>query len=75
MLNNLSKSITLSATSDIEADNKVNTVMYMNATITSNGDINVNQSIRNKDLYVSNQETVDADYEEFKKTVMNYVTE
>ena len=75
MLNNFSKSITLSATSDIEVDDKNNTVMYMNATITASGDVNINQSIRNKELYVANQEAVDADYIEFKKSVMAYVTE
>ena len=75
MLNNFSKSITFSATSDIEVDDKNNTVMYMNATITASGDVNINQSIRNKELYVANQEAVDADYIEFKKSVMAYVTE
>ena len=75
MLNNFSKSITLSATSDIEVDGKNNVVMYMNATINSNGDVNINQSIRNKELYIANQEAVDADYAEFKKSVMTYVTE
>lgn len=75
MLNNFSKQINLSATSDVEVDGKNNVVMYMNATITSNGDVNINQSIRNKELYIVNQETIDADYIEFKKSVMTYVTE
>ena len=73
MLNSFSKSITLSATSDIEVDGKNNVVMYMNATINSNGDVNINQSIRNKELYISNQDVVDADYTEFKTYVMDYV--
>lgn len=75
MLNSISKSINLSATSDIEVDGKNNVVMYMNATINSNGDVNINQSIRNKELYIANQETVDTDYSEFKKSVMSYVSE
>ena len=75
MLNNFSKQINLSATSDVEVDGNNNVVMYMNATINSNGDVNINQSIRNKELYIANQETVDADYIEFKKSVMTYVTE
>ena len=75
MLNNLSKSITVSATSTIEVDSKQNTVMYMNATINSTGDVNINQSIRNKELYIANQELVDADYVEFKRSVMTYVVE
>ena len=75
MLNSFSKSITLSATSDIEVDGKNNVVMYMNATINSNGDVNINQSIRNKELYIANHETVDTDYIEFKKSVMTYVAE
>ena len=73
MLNSFSKSITLSATSDIEVDGKNNVVMYMNATINSNGDVNINQSIRYKELYISNQDVVDADYTEFKTSVMAYV--
>ena len=73
MLNSFSKSITLSATSDIEVDGKNNVVMCMNATINSNGDVNINQSIRNKELYISNQDVVDADYTEFKTSVMAYV--
>ena len=47
--------------------------MYMNATINSNGDVNINQSIRNKELYIANQDVVDADYAEFKAAVMTYV--
>ena len=73
MLNGLTKSINLSATSDIEVDGKNNVVMYMNATINSNGDVNINQSIRNKELYIANQDVVDADYAEFKGAVMTYV--
>ena len=73
MLNGLTKSINLSATSDIEVDGKNNVVMYMNATINSNGDVNINQSIRNKELYIANQDVVDADYAEFKASVMTYV--
>ena len=75
MLNSIAKSINLSATSDIEVDGKNNVVMYMNATINSNGDVNINQSIRNNELYIANQETVDTDYSEFKKSVMSYVSE
>ena len=75
MLNNFSKSINLSATSDIESEGKNNVVMYMNATVSSNGDVNINQSIRNKELYIANQELVDADYVEFKRSVMTYVAE
>ena len=73
MLNNFTKSTTLSASSDIEVDGKDNIIMYMNATINANGDVNINQSIRNKDLYITNQEEVDADFAEFKTSVMAYV--
>ena len=74
MLNNFTKTINLSATSDIEVDGKNNVVMYMNATINVNGDVNINQSIRNKELYITNQEEVDTDFAEFKKSVMEYVS-
>ena len=51
MLNGLTKSINLSATSDIEVDGKNNIVMYMNATITLNNDenVNINQLIRDNE--------------------------
>lgn len=75
MLNGLTKSINLSATSDIEVDGKNNIVMYMNATITLNNDenVNINQLIRDNELYIANQEVVDADFAEFKTFVMAYV--
>ena len=75
MLNGLTKSINLSATSDIEVDGKNNVVMYMNATITLNNDenVNINQLIRDNELYIANQEVVDADFAEFKTFVMAYV--
>ena len=75
MLNGLTKSINLSATSDIEVDGKNNIVMYMNATITLNNDenVNINQLIRDNELYIANQEVVDADFAEFKTYVMAYV--
>ena len=75
MLNGLTKSINLSATSDIEVDGKNNIVMYMNATITLNNDenVNINQLIRDNELYIANQEAVDADFAEFKTFVMAYV--
>lgn len=75
MLNGLTKSINLSATSDIEVDGKNNIVMYMNATITLNNDenVNINQLIRDNELYIANQEVVDADFAEFKTFVMDYV--
>ena len=74
MLNNFTKTINLSATSDIGVDGKNSVVMYMNATINVNGDVNINQSIRNKELYITNQEEVDTDFVEFKKSVMEYVS-
>ena len=75
MLNGLTKSINLSATSDIEVDGKNNIVMYMNATITLNNDenVNINQLIRDNELYIANQEVVDTDFAEFKTFVMAYV--
>ena len=75
MLNGLTKSINLSATSDIEVDGKNNIVMYMNATITLHNDenVNINQLIRDNELYIANQEVVDADFAEFKTFVMAYV--
>lgn len=73
MLNNVNKSITLSANSIIGGDDAQKIVMYMNANINPNKDLSINQSIRDKGLYIVNQQEVDKDYDEFKKLVMDCI--
>lgn len=63
MLANLSKTMNISATSTV--DNQI--AVYFNANIQSNGDMNITQSIRNKELYITNKETVEADFKEFEE--------
>ncbi len=66
---NKSESRNFSATSDINNT----TVMYMNASYSSSGDLSFNESIRDMDAYKSNKATVDADYDEWKGYVMEQV--
>lgn len=66
MLNNFTESISLSATSIINGD----VVSYMNANISNPGGFNINNSIQDMPKYLENQDTVDADYEEFRVKVL-----
>ena len=47
--------------------------MYMNASYSTNGDLNYNQSIQNMALYKANKEQVDKDYETWKNEVYNEI--
>lgn len=42
---------------------------YFNAQIPDNGNISVNYSIQNRDLYNANKAVFDSDYDEFRKKV------
>ena len=42
---------------------------YFNAQIPDSGNISVNYSIQNREIYSANKETFDADYDEFRKKV------
>lgn len=71
MLNNFTKTMNFSANSTIEGeDGAVYIVLYMNASIGRDGDININQSIKNHSLYVQNQTQVEKDFEEFRNEVI-----
>lgn len=58
---NYRKSITVTGESVIGGAN----VAYMNATISDNGEININRSIQNKELFETNKDAVTADFTEF----------
>lgn len=66
MLKNLIKTINISATSMI--DEKA--IAHMNASISGSGSLNINQSIVDPTAYLENQSECDADYEQFKKYVL-----
>ena len=70
MLANKNKSINYNAVSKI--DDIV--VLYMNGSYNSeSGDLNFNQSIRNKALYLSNKDIVDADFENWKNEIVEEI--
>ena len=62
---NKTESRNFSATSDINNT----TVMYMNASYSSSGDLNFNESIRDMDMYKANKAEVDGDYESWKNEI------
>ena len=70
MLANKNKSINYNAVSKI--DDTV--VMYMTGNYNSEtGDINFNQSIRNKALYLANKDTIEGDVEEWKNEILKEI--
>lgn len=71
MLNNFSKSITMSAVSAVTNEaGEVTNVMYMNATISGSGSLNINQSIQDAELYALRADEVNLDYEAFREKVL-----
>lgn len=67
------KSVTVTGQSFIEVDNNngqsEKIVAYMNASIPEHGDININKSIQDKELFNLNKKDVLKDFSEFE----NYV--
>ena len=70
MLSNFNQSTTVNAISSITTETgEIKNIMYMNASISVNGNININQSTQNTEEYLANKETVDADFTEFQQKV------
>ena len=71
------KSISITGTSNVDVSENGNTVSkivaYMNATIPENGDLNINKSIQNRELFDSNKDDVLADFAEFESYVYGFV--
>lgn len=64
-----SKVISANGSSVITVDGKEVTAMTMNASMNEDGAISMNKYIKNKEVYFENQESMDADYEEFETFV------
>ena len=70
MLSNFNQSTTVNAISSITTETgEIKNIMYMNASISVTGNININQSTQNAEEYLANKETVDADFTEFQQKV------
>lgn len=70
------KSITITGQSFVETTTEdgqkiQKQVAYMNASIPEDGEINVNKSILDKNLFKENRESVYADFEQFENIVYN----
>lgn len=65
----ITKSISVQGTSMIEENGSKVAVMYLSANITESGATSISQTINDKELYVANKSTCEADYEEFKAEV------
>lgn len=67
------KSISITGQSYIETTENSNTsehiIAYMNASIPENGDININKSIQNKELFTKHKKDVLDDFTEFETYV------
>ena len=61
-----SKIISIKGTSTVSIDGKDTVVMTMNASINEDGSMSVNKFVQNKEKYIANKDTVDADYAEFE---------
>lgn len=68
---NYRKSITVTGESVVGGAN----VAYMNATISDNGEININRSIQNKELFETNKDAITADFTEFDEYAYSLVSE
>lgn len=66
MLSNLSKTTNIMANSTVNDE----LVVTMRATVGSNGTVSINKNIRNSELYRSNQQECDADFDSFEKEVL-----
>lgn len=73
MLSKISKTTNLSATSTAGEGGSV--VMYMNATVSEDGNVNITQMIQDKILYQANAEAVNADFDSFRAAVMQETEE
>lgn len=69
MLNNFTKTINFSASSTIDGQ----IALYMGASVRNDGEINLNQSIRDSSIYIKNRQQVEEDFEEFKGRVIGNV--
>ena len=66
------KTISINGTSTVEVNGVKTPVVYFNAQIQSDGKYNINQSVQNVELYMSNKDTVKADYDDFEAYVETF---
>lgn len=73
MLKNITKTIMVSATSEvINDDGTSKIIVHMNASISPEGAMNINQSVQDIQLYSMNSSEVDRDFKDFKEIVSGY---
>lgn len=73
MLKNITKTIMVSATSEvINDDGTSKIIVHMNANISPEGAMNINQSVQDIQLYSMNSSEVDRDFNDFKEIVSGY---
>lgn len=67
----ITKSTNVQGTSSVDGKQYA----YFNAQIPDTGNISVNYSIQNREIYNANKEVFDADYDEFRKKVDEIASE
>lgn len=60
------KTISVNGSSTVTVNEKDTVAMTMNASINENGSFSINKYIQNKDVYLANKDSVDADYAAFE---------
>lgn len=74
MIVNKAETRNFSAVSAINiSDGQATPILYMNASVNSNKEVNFSKNIRDFDLYKSNQEEADADWNEFQTYVISEI--
>jgi len=55
------------------SDGQATPILYMSASVNANKEVNFSKNIRDFDLYKSNQEEADADWNEFQTYVISEI--
>lgn len=72
MIQKIMKTHSFNATSVIKFGNKEESVAFMSGSLSNEGELNFNYSIANKELFDTNREEVERDFEAFKDTLLNF---
>lgn len=67
-----STSITGNSYITVNSENKI--IAYMNANISDSGNVNINKTIQDKELFEANKTSVLQDFSDFETLVYSYIT-
>ena len=67
------KNVTISGT--VTTENGKEQIMYLNGSVSENGNVTISKTINNKELYVANKTMCKEDYSEFEKEIDDIISE